>query len=384
MERFKELREDIKKDFNEKWEKITASPITKLYLFMSILQTIVVSILQIRVFIRNYGFIKYQISLYEFQAINKFKCEIVKHQFPYIPFDNAFYIFFQLFQLYFSFDSVIKQHTIQIITITALNFAWALYGIVQVLEIIISINRILPFSNCLHQPNFYPHILAYDFPSFLLQIFFAIMMTMLSYRFSKFFGWELYKKIGGNYELQKIYQNRLIFIMLLKITFFFLILLFTPFVAMTTLKDRGIFSQYLPYVIFHSFTTALSFILMFVAFRSVSKESRKGLTVFLLLWSIVIIDFIIILVGSIQFFRSVGNVWIFLIILLILLLLLSVFLVIYGVKVLSAFDSGLKELLTQKDKEEVTTTVPLNQIWDDLEIEIDSVKEEKKWTIDDE
>ncbi|CAG8542971.1 7708_t:CDS:10 [Acaulospora morrowiae] len=323
------FHETFKRNVAKKWRRITATSMTKLFVLTSILQTIAVIAIQVKVYVRNLNFINYQDFIYDHandqQNLHCIgKLDLNHKSFPYIAYDNLFYIMFQLFQLYFCFNAIFHEHVIQIISIAALNFGWAVYGIIQAIEIHVANGKLSDYSNCINT-SFDPGFWENDFPCVIILFFFACSLGYISFKF------------------------------------------------------------------YHIATTVLSIILEFIAYRSVASESKKGMIVFLVLWFAVIIDFLIILVGSIQFFNQLGNVWIFLLTIIIVLSATSVLLVVYGIIVLRNFGSGLKELLQRRKAmlnsvgtEYGTPSIPLNHLWDNLEGNLEQQsKGNAKWSIDD-
>ncbi|CAG8455825.1 7265_t:CDS:2 [Dentiscutata heterogama] len=92
-------------------------------------------------------------------------------KFPFLAFDNLIFIMFQAFQLYFCFNAIFHEHIIQIITITVLNFCWALYGTVQAVEVKISLGELDELSNCVNKPTLVPNFWGNDIPCVLLFTF---------------------------------------------------------------------------------------------------------------------------------------------------------------------------------------------------------------------
>ncbi|CAG8851013.1 33732_t:CDS:2, partial [Racocetra persica] len=89
------------------------------------------------------------------------------------------------------------ENIIQIITITILNFCWALYGtVVQAIEVKLSLGDLDGLSQCAKQPNFTPNFSGNDIPCVIVLLLLAIVMSFLSYKLYKQFGWVNYKKIG--------------------------------------------------------------------------------------------------------------------------------------------------------------------------------------------
>ncbi|CAG8617512.1 1179_t:CDS:2, partial [Dentiscutata erythropus] len=165
-------------------------------------------------------------------------------KFPFLAFDNLIFIMFQAFQLYFCFNAIFHEHIIQILTITLLNFCWALYGTVQAVEVKISLGELDELSNCVNKPTLVPNFWGNDIPCVVILLIFAFIMSYLSYKLYKQFGWW---------------------------------------------QARGLLTGF---IIFHMVVTIMVLILEILAYRFVATEHRVGMIVFLVLWLAVIVDFV--------------------------------------------------------------------------------------------
>ncbi len=98
-------------------------------------------------------------------------------------------------------------------------------------------------------------------------------MACISFKLYQQFGWNIYKKIGADIKVQKIYKTTLIFVMLLKLDLFFVFLLsIEVFLIFSEDKDKRQFTFTLPKKVyyFHMGVTILIFFLEILAYRSVS------------------------------------------------------------------------------------------------------------------
>lgn len=115
-----------------------------------------------------------------------------------------------------------------------------------------------------------------DFPLVVALIIFALVMSFISFKLYQQFGWNIYKKIGADIKLQKLYKAMLLFVMLLKLDLFF-VLLVSIEVFFAFSEDKGIgkiqftftLSRNLYY--FHLGVTIMIFFLEVLAYRSVSS-----------------------------------------------------------------------------------------------------------------
>ncbi|CAG8439750.1 15757_t:CDS:2, partial [Acaulospora morrowiae] len=200
--------EKFKKNCSKKWKRITASRITKLFIMFSVLQTIAIIILQIKVMMRNLEFMYFTFETTDGATTNYTKCEgLHGPQFPFIAYDNLIYIFFQIFLVYFCFNSIFHENTIQVLTISAVNFGWATYGIIQAIEIHVALRAVAALAACKGRSSFDSQPWKNDVPCVLVLFFFAFIMAYLSYKLYQSFGWNIYKKIGGDVKIQGDHEN---------------------------------------------------------------------------------------------------------------------------------------------------------------------------------
>ncbi|KAF0538392.1 Golgi apparatus membrane protein [Gigaspora margarita] len=367
----KSLKKSInfKKNLIEKWNKITSTKYTRFFTITSIIQCITIIIFQSFIFFQNS-------NLYSDWDNNNKTYNAANHtdncknldlpKFPYLTLDNVIFIVFQVFQLYFCFNAVLTEHIVQIITINVFNFGWSIYGFVQIYEVTTVSYELDDLANCiqssdqtLHRSQDHKILLILDVLCTVLVFLFSIAVAFLSFKLYDQFGWNIYKKFGGDPKMQVIHKNYLAFLMLLKINLFATVLFLLASILISRM-DR--FTAIIPAseLIFHYLATALVLFLEIVGYKLVEKEYKTGMIIFLVLWLAVIADFILVLVVLIYVFKLIGSFWIFGSVLVIVLILNSILLAIFGIKVLINFGKGLKDL---RDKKPGPSEVPLNQLW---------------------
>ncbi|CAG8798577.1 24842_t:CDS:2 [Gigaspora margarita] len=109
---------------------------------------------------------------------------------------------------------VFNEHSIQSIATTILNITWALYGIGQAYEVFFTIKDIKSLSECVIEEQipdetlveeietYHNTVIVEDIACVILLLLFAIAMACISYKLHQHFGWNNYKKIGGDPRLQ--------------------------------------------------------------------------------------------------------------------------------------------------------------------------------------
>ncbi|RIA87009.1 hypothetical protein C1645_778295 [Glomus cerebriforme] len=181
----------------DKWAKLNESTWTRLFIITSIIQTILVIALEIRVFNRNRSIINH-VEEYKGNKICNIKYS--SERMIRIEQENIIFIIFQLYQLWFCFDVIFAQNTIQLIAVTIMNSLCAGYSIVQIEEIKIwytDLNKSCP--NIFESES---DAIEYDLPLVLTLIIFAAIMGFLGFQLYQQFGWIIYRKIGGSIEIQ--------------------------------------------------------------------------------------------------------------------------------------------------------------------------------------
>ncbi|CAI2172968.1 18253_t:CDS:2 [Funneliformis geosporum] len=332
-----------------KWlAKITESKWTKLFVLASITQLLAVIVLESRVLRRNMDF--KAIIIRNIQ--NDVDCDLnpSKDRMSLIIQENAIFMIFQLFQLYFCLNAVINQNTIQIITLTVINFVCGFYGIVQIFEIK-KWNSDLSSVLC-QNIDFDRQFSSHDIPLVIVLVGFSLIMAFISFKLYQQFGWNNYKKIGADINVQKIYKATLIFVMLLKLDLFFVFLLsievFFLFSEKSENDKKLEFTFTLPKKVyyFHMVVTIMIFFLEILAYRSLRKEWRKGMFAYIVLSTVTIVDFVIILRSATN---TVNNNWYFFIVFLSVAIVLCLTTWLYAVLIFKNFGKGLALIFKKKE-----------------------------------
>ncbi|CAG8621913.1 10552_t:CDS:2, partial [Cetraspora pellucida] len=185
--------------------RIIESQWTRYFIITSILQAVVVITLEIRVLLRNDD--SSRIAQYYMETTNYTHedkdCTIKPSLFRMnnIEEENAIFVIFQIFQMWLCFNAVYNQNTIQIITISIINYLCASFGIVQVFEVkkwYADLELACPNGFDDFDPQFY----FYDVPLVFVLLFFATIMAFLSWKLFRQFGWNIYRKIGADIKIQ--------------------------------------------------------------------------------------------------------------------------------------------------------------------------------------
>ncbi|CAJ0759053.1 12835_t:CDS:2 [Entrophospora sp. SA101] len=243
--------------FRKSYDRVTASKWTKSFVLVSILQLIVIVALETNVLTRNFGFVKVLISKQDSGISCGLKPSIIRMQL--ILQENVVFMIFQIFQLWFCVDAVQKFE----ITV------W-----------LSSLEKRCP------EVKLNPEYATHDFLLVAFLIIFAVIMAILCWRLYMEFGWSIYKKIGADVKIQKMYKTMLIFVMLIKLSLFFVLM------------------------------------------SAIEKEFKIGMVIYLTLSTVALIDFILILKESV---RDIANSWYFFIVFMSVAIIVSFITWLWGV-----------------------------------------------------
>ncbi|KAF0538387.1 hypothetical protein F8M41_007895 [Gigaspora margarita] len=293
---------------------------------------------------------------------------------------------------------VFNEHSIQSIATTILNITWALYGIGQAYEVFFTIKDIKSLSECVIEEQipdetlveeietYHNTVIVEDIACVILLLLFAIAMACISYKLHQHFGWNNYKKIGGDPRLQTAYKNYLTFLMLLKLNLSSILLFIIPSIFLVWFDNKYTNSTIHNILIFHFVITISMPFLEIIAYKSAAKENKIGMIIFLASWVIVTADLVMLFIGLTIKLRSFNSCWYSGIILIISLFTNCVLLIIFGIKVYKNFGYGVNKFIERLDGALSPTlplpTVSLNNIWNRSgKEELDAVN--GRWTIDD-
>ncbi|CAI2168290.1 3889_t:CDS:2 [Funneliformis geosporum] len=243
-----------------------------------------------------------------------------------------------------------------------INIGYVILGIVQMIEVKVNGNAME--SKCLgliieHK------FLIFEFPHVVTLTILAIVLGFLSYKLYQQFGWNIYKKIGGDIDMQKRFKTYLIFVMLMKIDLFFVIVfnaLVSPFMIYETIIEDGMEAGIKVFLYGYVVILFLSLIFQVLAYKSLEKEWRAGMIVFIIFWFIALLDFgfLVYLMGALLIPYKLFS----LVILASILLICALLTFVYAIMVTRNFDKGLREYL---DKDSPKNTHEGSNILSDVE-----------------
>lgn len=333
--------------------RINESQTTRLFILTSICQAIIVIAFEARVYFRNESTSKRIVDFGRANTGRLVNCRLDPSllRMNNIIEENVLFIVFQVFQMWLCFNAIYNQNTIQIITIAAINFFCASFGIVQMFEVRKWYNDFgiaCPTSVLKFNPNYFTH----DVPLVIILMIFGSIMAFLSWKLYLQFGWNIYKKIGGDIQKQAMFKTYLIYVMLLKLGLFFILGLAAE--ACTVFKVNLVstsansikHNRYLPrpLYLFHIGVSVLIVLNQIIGYRSVKKEMKNTMILVCVLWVVIIADFGILLYHSIG---SVRDSWYFFIIFLIIGIILTFASLWFSIRVYKNFGQGLQDVINK-------------------------------------
>ncbi|KAI8982967.1 hypothetical protein BDB01DRAFT_850807 [Pilobolus umbonatus] len=289
--------------------RINQSRWTKYYIISACLQGITIVILQATIAYFNTAQVNKGLEAYVFDIEQLSKGEIDEFQYAIdrltrIKWENIAFIGFQFWFVGMSFDATIYQNSAEVIALAIMNLACSVLGALEVIDgkrwlnILTEINR----RNGLSIPT------SYIQTAFYLEIvlsicvgFFSIIFAYLSYAVVRELGWVIYKKIGADLSIQKMYRVFQLYVLALKIDIFIEFLVSCFYLIQFALKNS--FKPWKTYVFV--IITLLMLPMLYFGRTAVACESTFRMIVFILFQMLVVFQLVLIVIES----MSEDNYW---------------------------------------------------------------------------
>uniref|UniRef100_A0A1D1XPF9 UPF0658 Golgi apparatus membrane protein C23H3.04 n=1 Tax=Anthurium amnicola TaxID=1678845 RepID=A0A1D1XPF9_9ARAE len=362
--------EKVKTCVIKRYERFTESKWTRYFVITSIIQAIFAIVFISRILDRNS------------KAENLFKSASLKthdkckdttiNRIDNIVGENVVFLIFNIFQFWFCQNAIGNQNTIQIISIAVINYLCALFAIVQIVEVNIWKTKA---SDCLPGFNFDSNIAAYEIPLIVILVICATLQVFFTWKLYQQFGWNIYKRIGADLRMQRMYRTMLIFVMLLKIDLFFMNFLAIEGCIVT---QPGSLNQgpNVGLYYFHICITILIVFLQLLVWRSLRTESSLGMKIFIGLWIVCIADLIILLVDSIK--PSSEDSWYFFTCFIVVGIVMGLITLLWSIFLLRNFGKGLRPHLSRQNNVDTLPTQQPHNIADSS-----TPQTPTRWAIDD-
>ncbi|KAK4521185.1 threonine deaminase [Mucor velutinosus] len=355
--------------FNKIVRRITETRWSKLYISMALLQCIFIITLQASICSQNtlqanlLPDIGNDSSLLLSTTSSADTIPIrAKDRLGRIKWENIAFMGFQAWFFGMAVDATVYQNTAEILVLAVLNCFCAMLGALEVVDGVKWLNQL--------QQTQYPvwplaNAEKMEIALAVVILAFAIVMSYLSYEMSKQFGWNIYKKIGADVRIQKMYRIFQFFVLALKIDIFTEFLISIFYLIQFAVKENG--TQWDTWI--QLAVTILMLPMLYFARTAGSTESEGRMITFVCFQAIVIIHFALVLDQTFQpnnnWYTWITFVWIG--------IAVDVATMVLGILAMRNFDQGLKPYVQRGDKNK--------QKHHDLELNKTSTTD--TWQIDD-
>ncbi|KAI8061137.1 hypothetical protein BC940DRAFT_310631 [Gongronella butleri] len=209
-----------------------------------------------------------------------------------IKWENVAFIGFQVWVMAMAVDATVQQNAAEVCTLAILYVVCAVLAGLQILDndrwqvnLNGSVSNIMPLMTA--------H--AVEIALTVCLVVFAIAFVYLSYKMVLEFGWEIYKKIGADLAIQKMYRVFQFFVLCLKIDIFVEFLVSCFYFLQFVIKPGNI-SNWQSWIFL--VITVLMLPMLWIARQAVSKESITQMIVFMVFQLLVIFEFILVMIGT--------------------------------------------------------------------------------------
>lgn len=335
-------------------ERINQSKWTKLYVLLACLQGLTIIVLQAVIAYYNTAQVSKGLesdALWQYGLDDQDQEDIsaAVDRLKRIKWENIAFIGFQFWFVGMSFDATVYQNAAEVIALAFMNLACSVFGALEVIDgkrWLLTLRRIseergLPLNTRPIQTAFYVEIAM----SILVGLF-AIAFAYLSYAVVKEFGWVIYKKIGADIAIQRMYRTLQFFVLALKIDIFIEFLVSVFYLIQFALK--GGFQSWTTYV----FIVITILILPFLYFgrSAAASESTVKMVIFILFQLCVVFQLVLIAIDA----TKPGDYWYTFICFVVLGMIIAIVTAILGAVCIFNFDKGLKPYIQRgAEKKEI-------------------------------
>ncbi|KAI8375892.1 hypothetical protein BD560DRAFT_488616 [Blakeslea trispora] len=278
-----------------------------------------------------------------------------------IKWENIAFMGFQVWFLGMVFDATVYQNTAEILALAIINVVCAVLGALQVVDGVKWLRQLLLTDYPVHALDMAEKI---EIALSVTILTFAILMSFLSYQMSKQFGWNIYKKIGADVQIQKMYRMFQFFVLALKIDIFTCFMVSIFYLIQFAMKQGLMWES-----VYQLIITLCVIPMLWFARAAGSAESKVRMMLFIVFECLVLFHFALILSQTIQ----PNNNWYTWIALVCLGIVVTLCTCGLGLVCMSNFNKGLKPFV-QRGSVKVKM---------DLENNLRKQKADDNWQIDD-
>ncbi|KAI9012112.1 hypothetical protein CLU79DRAFT_805918 [Phycomyces nitens] len=267
---------------------------SKLYIFVAVLQCIIIVGLQAGICsqnIRQVDLLPERISDSALESVKSGNILIdAADRLGRIKWENIAFIGFQFWFVVMVLDATVYQNTAEILALAIFNVICAILSALQVIDGVRWFDRINDVAPSLSYPLSIAEKIEISLS--VTTLVFACIMSFLSYKMTKQFGWNIYKKIGADIQIQKMYRMFQFFVLALKIDIFIEFLVSLFYIIQRSLADiRSDEDSIEGATWFQIACTILMLPMLYFARRSGSTESKAQMITFMLFQCIVLVHF---------------------------------------------------------------------------------------------
>lgn len=353
--------------FTKIYDRVTETKWSKLYISMATLQCIMVIALQASICYLN----TYQAHLLpEPTTDSAMTASSTKDDWipvraadrlGRIKWENIAFIGFQVWFLGMALDATVYQNTAEILALAILNVICAILGALQVVDGVKWLNNLLQTS---YSVDALAKAEKIEISLSVVLLTFAGIMSFLSFQMSKQFGWNIYKKLGADVKIQRMYRMFQFFVLALKIDIFTGFMVSVFYLIQFAMKQGIMWESIVQVIVTISMLPMLHF-----ARSAGSAESKTKMSIFIAYICIVLFHFALIFAQTLQ----PNNNWYTWIVLIWIGVAFAVITGVLGVICMRNFDKGLKPFVQRGSVKAKM----------DIESNISKAKAHESWQIDD-
>ncbi|CAO3628546.1 unnamed protein product [Cunninghamella echinulata] len=243
-------------------------------------------------------------------------------------------------------DATVYQNTAEILALANINVICAILGALEVVDGNKWLRRLSETKHSVEALDFAQKL---EIVLAIVILVFACVIGYLSYQMSRQFGWNIYKKIGADVRIQKMYRIFQFFVLSLKIDVFTQFLVSVFYVVQYAIENGIRWETGIQLAI-----TVLVLPMLYFARTAGSSESYGRMITFITFEVIVIVHYVLILLQTMGPYNS-WYVWICLVW---FGIVIDVLTIILGCICMRNFDCGLQPFVQRgaadKNKHELT------------------------------
>ncbi|ORX59441.1 hypothetical protein DM01DRAFT_1317515 [Hesseltinella vesiculosa] len=218
-----------------------------------------------------------------------------------IKWENICFIGFQAWFAMMTIDATVYQNTAEILALANINIICAILGALEVVDGNIWISKL---ANTKFDLSYLLTASQLEVCLAVVILFYACILAYLSYQMSRQFGWNIYKKIGADIQIQKMYRIFQFFVLALKIDIFTQFLVSVFYVIQYVIKLGVQWEIGIQLAI-----TILMLPMLYFARIAGSSECHGRMVIFITFEAIVIVHYTLILLQTVDTTNS-WYVWI--------------------------------------------------------------------------